>query len=896
MDETFTFSSARQGTSESASFDGGAGNDTLDATFAVVGFATGGLTTIFTDNGDGTFSATYSRPDGSGSDSVTITNVENVFISIAGDGGGINGTDFVRTGDGNDNIFTDDANDIIDSGRGVDIVDGGAGAEDVISKDFSDVSVDILWNIRTGAFTGPGSFVNLESFGTLRTGAGNDVIVTSDFSRASDNPSDEIIFTGAGSDLVTVSNGIDHVDMGGGDDRLIADYTNAFFPGSIVSILNQNPDGSYSGEHRGVASGGTRTGVTFDGVEHFTLIYPVSGGNGGNLNDTIHTGDGNDVVHAGASSDRIHVGRGIDEVDGGETGTDVDGLAKEFEAAGPAIDINLDANTYSGPGLITNIEFFIDLKTSDGNDVVVTSNIVDNNNDGGDDLIDTRGGDDVVTLFNGNDVVDLGAGNDRLIIDLATYNAFVAGTTMTLVETSPGTYSGLLDTASSNVDVTFAGVEHFTFHGNSTGGNGSNSRDDITTGDGDDIIFTYHSNDTIDAGGGNDVIDGGSANDVIDGGAGDDYIDGGTQNDTMRGGLGDDVFIVDTAADSVVEQAGEGVDEIRTTLASFSLASLANVENLTGIGAAGQTLTGNGGANALDGGAGDDSLDGGGGADTMTGGTGNDTFYVEQAGDLVVESAGGGSDTVVTSVSYTLGAGQEIELLRTFGSSTTYAADLTGNEFAQSLVGNAAGNRLDGAGGADAMYGFGGDDTYLVDHAGDLVVEAAGGGSDTVIANTSYALRNGQEVELLRTFGTSTTNAVDLTGNGFAQTIVGNAAANRIDGKGGADTLYGFGGDDQFAFTTALGGGNVDRIVDFQPGADEILLDDAVFAGLGLGALDPAAFRTGSAAQDADDRIIYNSATGALFFDADGVGGAAAVQFAALDPGLPLAASDFTVI
>ena len=108
--------------------------------------------------------------------------------------------------------------------------------------------------------------------------------------------------------------------------------------------------------------------------------------------------------------------------------------------------------------------------------------------------------------------------------------------------------------------------------------------------------------------------------------------------------------------------------------------------------------------------------------------------------------------------------------------------------------------------------------------------------------------------------------------------------------------LTGFGGADSFAFTSALGGGNVDRIADFSAADDTIQLDDAVFAGLALGALNANAFVIGSQAGDADDRIIYNQATGALLFDADGSGGGAAVQFATLDGAPTITASDFTVI
>ena len=103
-------------------------------------------------------------------------------------------------------------------------------------------------------------------------------------------------------------------------------------------------------------------------------------------------------------------------------------------------------------------------------------------------------------------------------------------------------------------------------------------------------------------------------------------------------------------------------------------------------------------------------------------------------------------------------------------------------------------------------------------------------------------------------------------------------------------------GQDVYRFHSALGAGNVDRIVDYLPGHDRIELDDAAFASLPLGPLSPNAFRTGPSAQDADDRIIYDAATGALYFDADGNGGGAQIQFATLDGAPALTANDFLVI
>ncbi|TIT27605.1 MAG: calcium-binding protein, partial [Mesorhizobium sp.] len=137
--------------------------------------------------------------------------------------------------------------------------------------------------------------------------------------------------------------------------------------------------------------------------------------------------------------------------------------------------------------------------------------------------------------------------------------------------------------------------------------------------------------------------------------------------------------------------------------------------------------------------------------------------------------------------------------------------------------------------------------------------------------------------------------AINLTGNEFAQTIQGNAGANIINGGRGADILTGNGGNDAFVFNSALGSGNIDRVTDFNTLQDKIHIDNAIFAGLSSGALTSAAFFTGAGAHDSSDHIIYNSSTGALSFDSDGIGGAAQTQFATLSPGLSITAGAFFV-
>ena len=137
-----------------------------------------------------------------------------------------------------------------------------------------------------------------------------------------------------------------------------------------------------------------------------------------------------------------------------------------------------------------------------------------------------------------------------------------------------------------------------------------------------------------------------------------------------------------------------------------------------------------------------------------------------------------------------------------------------------------------------------------------------------------------------------------LTGDGLANTLSGGAGTDVLTGGAGNDTLSGGAGADQFVFNTALNAAtNVDTITDFTVVDDTIQLENAVFTQFATpGTLTAAAFYAGAAAHDADDRIIYNAATGDLSYDVDGTGAAAAVKFATLSTGLALANTDFLVI
>jgi len=392
-------------------------------------------------------------------------------------------------------------------------------------------------------------------------------------------------------------------------------------------------------------------------------------------------------------------------------------------------------------------------------------------------------------------------------------------------------------------------------------------------------------------------------------------LDGSLGADTMAGGQGDDTYIVDNVGDTVIELAGQGNDTVRSSV-SYSLVGAA-VETLVLTGTAAINGTGNGLDNTLIGNSGANTLDGGAGADTMSGGLGDDTYIVDSVNDKVIELPGQGYDTVRSSVSYALSgamypAGTFIEALVLTGNA---AINGTGNGLANTLIGNTGANTLDGGAGADTMSGGQGDDTYIVDSVNDKAIELPGQGYDTVLSSVSYALSGamypaGTFIEALVLTGNA---AINGTGNALANSLTGNSAANTLNGLTGDDmlsgglgndTLFGGAGADKFLFDSAPNGiTNVDRVRDFsQSEGDQVLLSKAIFTGLGaLGELGAGAFlasATASSAQGADERLVYNTTTGQLWYDADGVGGLASVQIAAFGTSShpALVYSDFQIV
>ncbi|MBM6581453.1 hypothetical protein ILT44_14750 [Microvirga sp. BT689] len=262
-------------------------------------------------------------------------------------------------------------------------------------------------------------------------------------------------------------------------------------------------------------------------------------------------------------------------------------------------------------------------------------------------------------------------------------------------------------------------------------------------------------------------------------------------------------------------------------------------------------LYGNAGNDYLDGGEGIDVLDGGDGNDTLIGGDdrgrdgpnilkggkGNDVYKFKEKVDIIIDS--GGLDSRVVSKTTTLSSSDR--LFEGLAADETLKAsktvNLKGTAKANVLLGHSGKNTLDGLAGNDLLEGRGGNDKLL-----------------------------------------------------------GGAGNDRLSGGLGSDVLEGDAGRDAFVFDSVLGSG-IDKIAGFSVKDDTIVLDKFVFTALGAGKLPFSYFVTGTAAKDADDRIIYNKTTGALSYDADGIGAAAAaIKFATLDKNLKLAAADFLIV
>lgn len=425
---------------------------------------------------------------------------------------------------------------------------------------------------------------------------------------------------------------------------------------------------------------------------------------------------------------------------------------------------------------------------------------------------------------------------DDLTYEGASYDLFVTSGSRTLEGAGTATYTGsagslIYDVGRYNNDIIVgAGGRAF-------------------GGDGSDEIQTNAAGGAANGGADDDTLSGAAGGDLFFGGSGDDVVYGENGDDTLYGGGGNDLVNCWTGNDS-------------------------------GFGGAG--------SDQLWGATGNQTLDGGTGADVMMGGIGSDTYYVDDARDVVMEDAGEGFDTVFASASYRLEAGVEIDWMRADPRAGKSALSLTGNEFDQLMEGNDGANTLTGAGGDDRLAGHGGAD-HLAGGAG-LDIADYFSAASRVVVNLAQPGQNfgdaaGDTYSSIEVVNGSLFRDA-LTGDAAANILIGFAGNDTLNGGLGRDTLTSGSGSDTFVFDTAPAPGNVDFLRGFDSAEDSFRLENSVFLGIGAGPrLASAAFKNlAQGAVDADDRIIFNSATGDLFWDRDGSGGAyGRVKFAELD-------------
>ncbi len=498
---------------------------------------------------------------------------------------------------------------------------------------------------------------------------------------------DHEIYGLGGNDTLTGNAGNDLLDGGTGADNMSGGSGNDVY--RVDNVLDNVTEGFLAGTDR-VESSISWSLAADIFVENLTLTgLGNNSATGNSLNNIISGNAGNNVIDGGLGADTMSGGAGNDTyyldnaadqvVEGVAAGTDW-----VYSSVSRTLEANVENLVLTGAAALNG----------NGNDL---ANILYGN-----------GANNVLDGKSGNDTMYGGLGNDSYYVDSS------------------------LDVASENL---FAGIDKvYSRAANYTlGANVEN----LTLLDASFVLFPPAAlpagvngtgnglNNVIEGSAVANQLNGMGGNDTIHGFGGNDTIDGGTGNDAMFGGIGNDVYVVDAAGDTVTELFGEGSDLVN---ASVSHTLSANVENLTLTGVGNISGTGNAQANVIIGNAGSNSINGGAGADTMQGGAGNDTYSVDNAGDVVTEAAGEGTDWVYASVSATL-TDPDVENLVLTGAG---AINGTGNAAANLLYGNAASNVLMGLAGNDTLVAGGGNDTLQGGTGADTL--QGGAGSDTLRA------------------------------------------------------------------------------------------------------------------------------------------------------------------
>jgi Ca2+-binding RTX toxin-like protein len=726
---------------------------------------------------------------------------------------GNGGDDEIFGGDGDDNLHGGDGNDVIDAGEGNDSLQGNRGTDILRGMDGDDRLL-VLTAPEGDTFDGGEGVDTLQfdGFGVSARIAISlaDPSVVQNLAGATLVNVEKLSFRGgSGNDDITGGALADYIDGYDGDDRVDG------------GLGDDNLDGGFGND----------------------TIYGGGGddkiGGGPTGTDEMHGGDGDDELKITRDDALIDGGDGIDLINiesGGSTVLDLSGASPETSYGSTTIR-NVERLTYFGwygADQVTGGAYSDSINGNDGNDVIAGGGGDDIlSGGGGIDELRGGGGDDFLHSYEsgnvaGDSVLDGGDGFDRLEIHLASYSGFteidllVAGRVTGVEQINfTGGLAGnrvLGGEARDTMGVSYFATGANEFHGR--GGNddlfggsgadllfggadndwlsGGRGSDELYGGDGDDRLRDEQFNtdvNILDGGAGDDEVVGGAGADIIRGGGGNDYLDGGAGADEIDGGAGDDRFVVDTEADRIVEGSGGGTDTVLTSLASFSLAGRAHVENLTGQNTAGQSLTGN----ELD-----NTITGMTGPDQLFGGAGNDVLFLDYDGD---DTASGGANNDILFYGAALTAADSND-----GGDGTDTLVLQGTY--RALVFAAASlTRIEGVSlqsGTVTRWGQSGVNSY-----------------DYNVAMHEANAAPGQQ---LRVNGQSLGAGEDFAFNGSAETDGGRFL---VYGGFGVDTLTGGAGSDIFFFEAGrLGGG--DRIVG-GGGNDAVVISGAPAGATGPG-------------------------------------------------------------
>ena len=635
-------------------------------------------------------------------------------------------------------------------------LNGGIGNDSMVGLGGNDYYiVDSLTDIVVEAAAGGTDSVEARVTGYTLAGNAETLILGNTIATGSGNSLANILLGNSLANTLSGGIGSDTMEGGVGNDFYIVDSLSdavleTLTPNSVTASLNGGIDSVLAQVSGYTLAGNTDYLILGDGVGSGfgnslsnTLL-------GNSIANTLDGGAGNDTIDGGAGNDTLNGGEGADSLIGG-AGADfyiIDNVGdKVFESLSGDIDTVISSVDFTLGGNVERLTLTGGAVIGTGNSLAntIVGNSLANTLDGG----------------AGNDSLVGGAGNDYYVIDSISD---------IVVE---GASSGIDSVAANTTNyILAANVEALILSGT------------VATGTGNSLNNTLIGNSAA------NTINGETGNDWIEAGAGNDWLNGGAGNDTMDGGLGNDYYIVDSLTDLVVESLGTsniatlngGIDSVVANVNGYTLAG--NTEWLM-LDAAVAVGTGNESANTLIGNLLANTLNGGAGNDSMIGSFGNDFYIVDSLSDKVIESLGGGTDSVLAEVSaYTLSGNTEWLIL---GSA---AATGTGNSLGNTLVGNSLDNTLDGGAGADSLAGGKGNDVYIVTDAENAIFESADGGVDTVISSASFTL--GLNLENLTLTGT----AVAGFGNSLANTIIGNSTTNTLDGGAGIDSLIGGAGND----------------------------------------------------------------------------------------------------